>query len=89
MDDQLADHIPEIQLIEDQKLRERVLSVWKEALSLGGWKLSDLNRIPFTLLIPNCPVGYLDHVRAVTNTAVEIAKVMKAAYFKTSCSGGF
>jgi putative nucleotidyltransferase with HDIG domain len=83
MDDQLAEHIPEIQFIEDQRLRERVLSVWKEALSLGGWKLSDLNLIPFTLLIPNCPVGYLDHVRAVTNTAVEVAKVMRAAYSDT------
>lgn len=80
MDGKLAEYIPEIQLIEDQKLRARVLSVWKEALSLGGWKLSDLNLIPFTLLIPNCPVGYLDHVRAVTNTAVEVAKVMRAAH---------
>jgi len=77
---QLTERIPEIQLIEDQNLKEKVLSVWKEALELGGWNLSDLDEIPFTLLIPNCPVGYLDHVRAVTNTAVEAARVMTSTY---------
>lgn len=80
MDDELIERIPEIQLIEDQNLREKVLSVWKEALELGGWNLSDLDEIPFTLLIPNCPVGYLDHVRAVTNMAVEVARVMISTY---------
>lgn len=80
MDDQLAERIPEIQLIGDQELREKVLSVWKEALNLGGWELSDLDEIPFTLLISHCPVSYLGHVRAVTRTAVEAAKVMASAY---------
>jgi putative nucleotidyltransferase with HDIG domain len=80
MDDRLAERIPEIELIGDQRLREKVLSVWKEALELGGWELSDLERIPFTLLIPNCSVGYLDHVRAVTRTAVEAARVMTSIY---------
>lgn len=80
MDEQLVEHIPEVELISDGNLREKVLSVWKEALELGGWKLSDLNEIPFTLLIPDCPVGYLDHVRAVTRMAVEVAKLMTSTY---------
>lgn len=80
MDDQLAERIPEIELVGDQRLREKVLSVWKEAMEMGGWELSDLERIPFTLLIPDCPVSFLDHVRAVTKTAVEVARVMLSAY---------
>lgn len=80
MDIQLTERIPEIQLIEDDQLREKVLSVWEEAMELGGWELSDLDRIPFTLLISDCPVGYLDHVRAVTKTALEAARVMISAY---------
>jgi putative nucleotidyltransferase with HDIG domain len=80
MDDQLAERIPEIELIGDQRLKEKVLSVWKEAMEMGGWELSDLERIPFTLLIPNCPVGFLAHVRAVTRTAVEAARVMTSTY---------
>jgi putative nucleotidyltransferase with HDIG domain len=80
MDEQLLERIPEVELIGDRELREKVLSVWQEALELGGWELSDLDEIPFTLLIPDCPVGYLDHVRAVTRTAVETAKVMASTY---------
>lgn len=80
MNDQLAERLPELALIGDQDLRDKVLAVWKEAVDLGDWDLSDLNDIPFTLLIPNCPVGFLDHVRAVTRTAVEAARVMVDAY---------
>jgi putative nucleotidyltransferase with HDIG domain len=80
MDDRLAELIPELALIDDEDLREKVLAVWSEAVDLGGWEPADLNTIPFTLLIPDCPIGFLDHVRAVTRTAVEAARVMIDAY---------
>jgi putative nucleotidyltransferase with HDIG domain len=83
MDAELMEHIPEIDLIDNERLRQKVLAVWKEALDLGGWESADLYKIPFTLLIPNCPIAFLDHVRAVTRTAVEAAKVMREIYGDT------
>jgi len=80
MDDALKKLIPELDLIAADDLREKVLAVWREALELGGWEPADLNKIPFTLLIPDCPIGFLDHVRAVTRTAVEAAGVMREIY---------
>jgi len=80
MEEALKELIPELDLIADEGLRSKVLAVWKEALELGGWQPVDLKTIPFTLLIPDCPIGFLDHVRAVTRTAVEAAGVMEEIY---------
>jgi putative nucleotidyltransferase with HDIG domain len=80
MEETLKKLIPELDLISDAGLKHKVLAVWKEALELGGWQPDDLKTIPFTLLIPDCPIGFLDHVRAVTRTAVEAAGVMEEIY---------
>ena len=65
--------IPEIRMIKDDQLRGNVASVWADAIELGGWKVQDLDSIPFTLLIPDCKFSLLHHTRAVTRTAVSIA----------------
>ena len=46
---------PEIQWIGDAKLREQVTQTWIKALERSPLKPDDLNQIPFTLLVPNCP----------------------------------
>jgi putative nucleotidyltransferase with HDIG domain len=65
---------PEISLIKDRRLREGVAAVWEDAIKLGGWKAADVDRIPFTLLIPGTRVSLARHTRAVTQTAVGIAE---------------
>jgi hypothetical protein len=47
---------PEIEWIENLPLREQVTQVWIKALERSPLQAEDLNRIPFTLLVPNCPV---------------------------------
>ncbi|HDP98455.1 MAG TPA: HD domain-containing protein [bacterium] len=66
--------MPEFDLIQNDELREKTINVWVEAIEKGGWELSDLERIPFTLLIPNCKVNIIDHTRGVTQVAIESAK---------------
>ncbi len=51
MKEDLLKFIPEFNLIEDSDLKEKVLKVWDIALTAGGWEVSDLQRMPFTLLI--------------------------------------
>jgi len=80
MKDELRKLIPEFDLIEDPDLREATLGVWEKAMTAGGWGIEDLTRIPFTLLIEGTPVDYVTHVRGVTRTMVEAAKVLGEMY---------
>jgi putative nucleotidyltransferase with HDIG domain len=77
MRDELINVFPEFNLIKNEELRNKTVDVWLEALERGGWKVSDLERIPFTLLIPDCPVNIIDHTRGVTQVAIESARVLK------------
>ena len=62
MKEDLLKFIPEFNLIKDSDLKEKVLKVWDIALAAGGWELSDLQRMPFTLLIEPCPCLSLIHI---------------------------
>jgi putative nucleotidyltransferase with HDIG domain len=72
--------LPELELIKDEQLREKTLDVWMEAMETGGWEVSDMKDIPFTLLIEGTDLSLLDHTRVVTQTAVAIAKAMSGYY---------
>lgn len=65
---------PELNLIKKAKLRDQVAGVWEDAMKLGGWKMTDVGKIPFTLLIPKTKVSLVHHTRAVTQTAILIAE---------------
>ena len=80
MSEELLDLIPEFNLIKDSGLREKCLQTWIEAMRRGGWKASDLNEMAFTLLIPDCPVSFVEHTRAVTLTCVAVADVFEKIY---------
>ena len=80
MSEELLDLIPEFNLIKDSGLREKCLQTWIEAMRRGGWKASDLNEMAFTLLIPDCPVSFVEHTRAVTLTCVAVADVFEKVY---------
>lgn len=59
----------ELQWIKDQKLRESVIDVWKEAADRGKWQ--NIEDAPFTLLIENS--GKLtDHTKRITNLAKSV-----------------
>jgi putative nucleotidyltransferase with HDIG domain len=67
---------PEIQWIQNSKLREQVLQTWTKALERSPLKAEDLNKIPFTLLIPNCPITFMEHKRCVVHIARKSAESM-------------
>jgi len=78
--DEFLKLIPEIGLIGDVKLRKQTLTVWVEAARKGGWTAADLEKMPFTLLIKKVEISLIDHTRAVTRTALQIAEALGAAY---------
>ena len=67
---------PEIEWIQDPKLREQVTLTWIKALERSPLKPQDLERIPFTLLVPNCPTTFMEHKRCVVHIARKSAESM-------------
>jgi len=68
---------PELQWIQDKDLREKVARTWERAFELSPLKPKDLDEIPFTLLVPNCPVTFMEHKRCVVHIARKSAEAMR------------
>ncbi len=72
--------MPEFQMIQDKKLRETTIEVWRKAMEKGKWEAEDLEEMPFTLLIENTPVNIIKHTRTVTLCSIRIADVLLEKY---------
>ena len=68
---------PELAWIQSGELRERVARTWERAFELSPLAPDDLNRIPFTLLVPNCPTTFMEHKRCVVHIARKAAESMQ------------
>lgn len=68
---------PELDWIADPDLRERTARAWELALERSPLTPDDLERIPFTLLVPNCTVSFMAHKRLVVHVAREAAAKMQ------------
>lgn len=68
---------PELEWIDDPDLRSRVIRTWVLAFERSPLEPSDLNEIPFTLLVPNCPATFMEHKRCVVHIARDGARAMR------------
>ncbi len=68
---------PELDWIKDAGLREKTARTWERAFELSPLSPEDLDRIPFTLLIPNCPTTFMEHKRCVVHIARRAGEAMK------------
>jgi len=68
---------PELQWIKDAQLRQQVTETWIRAMERSPLKPDDLNQIPFTLLVPNCPISFMEHKRCVVHIARKSAEAMR------------
>ena len=71
---------PEISWIEDQTLREKVIDAWVYAIESSVLTPEDLETIPFSLLIKDCQVSFMNHKRTCVQLAVDMAKRMQANF---------
>jgi putative nucleotidyltransferase with HDIG domain len=67
---------PELEWIKDAGLREKTARTWERAFALSPLTPEDLERIPFTLLVPNCPTTFMEHKRCVVHIARKAAESM-------------
>ena len=68
---------PEIDWIQDEELKEKVLNCWIYAIENSILSADDLKVIPFSLLIKDCKITFMTHKRTAVHLAVEMAKIMK------------
>jgi putative nucleotidyltransferase with HDIG domain len=68
---------PELDWIEDPDLRESVTETWSRSLERSPLDPADLEEIPFTLLVPDCPATFMQHKRCVVHIARRSAEAMR------------
>ena len=68
---------PELGWIENAELEEAVEATWIKAFEHSPLAPEDLEEIPFTLLIPDCPATFMEHKRCVVHIARRSAEAMK------------
>jgi len=68
---------PELEWIEDLDLRENVTETWVRSLERSPLDPEDLEEIPFTLLVPNCPATFMEHKRCVVHISRRSAEAMQ------------
>ena len=67
---------PEINWIQDENLKSQTLDAWVYAIKESPLDPKDLEEIPFSLLIKDCNVSFMNHKRTCVQLAVDIAKKM-------------
>jgi putative nucleotidyltransferase with HDIG domain len=68
---------PELEWIADPALREQTARTWELALEHSPLEPRDLEEIPFTLLVKDCPASFMAHKRCVVHIARRSAEAMK------------
>lgn len=68
---------PEIGWIKDASLKQKVTDCWIYAIENSVLTIEDLYVVPFSLLIKDCGVSFINHKRTCVQLAVQIAKIMK------------
>ena len=77
MEEQVRALWPELEWIEDTDLRAAVENTWIMAFDESPLEPADLEKIPFTLLVPNCPATFMEHKRCVVHIARRSAEAMQ------------
>ena len=68
---------PELGWIESRELRESVTRTWILAFERSPLAPEDLETIPFTLKVPDCPATFMQHKRCVVHIARDGARAMQ------------
>ena len=68
---------PEIELIKNDDIKEKTYQCWEYAIDHSPLEPEDLENIPFSLLIDNCDITFMNHKRTCVQLSIEIAKIME------------
>lgn len=77
MSKSVTDIWPEIDWIKNEELRRNTKNAWEYAIEKSVLSAEDLETIPFSLLIKDCQVSFMNHKRTCVQLAVDMANLMK------------
>ena len=73
----------QLEKIDNQDLREKVVDTWKAACDQGDWNsFEEIEQMPFTMLTDTHGVNFIEHTIAVTEGAYALGKAQVATYKK-------
>ncbi len=76
MKEKIVALLPEINEIRSESLREKVIAVWAESMTRGGWSPEELEAIPFTLLAGDIDMRFIEHVRSCARMCIAVEKTL-------------
>ena len=76
MPDEIKELWPELEWIKNGTLRKQTEDTWRLAVEQSKLTVQDLHEIPFTLLVKDCKVTFMEHKRAVVHISRDSAKIM-------------
>ena len=81
---EIAELFPSLMKIKDQSLREKVATVWNEAITTGcggkGWTFDELRAVKFTLLAGDIDMRFIEHLNSCALQCIAIADVLESAF---------
>lgn len=80
MKNEILSTFPEINEIQDSTLREKTIATWVKAMELSDLSFDDLRGMPFTLLVSEVNVTFVEHVRTVCRMCIACWDVLNDAY---------
>jgi putative nucleotidyltransferase with HDIG domain len=82
MRDKIKKIWPEIELIKNEDIKEKTYKCWEYAIENSPLEPEDLEVIPFSLLIDDCEISFMNHKRTAVQLSIEIAKIMEKNFDK-------
>ena len=64
----------EIELIKDEDIKDKTYKCWEYAIEHSVLSAEDLEKIPFSLLIDDCDITFMNHKRTAVQLSVDIAR---------------
>ena len=80
MRDKIKQIWPEIELIKNEDIKEKTYQCWEYAIDKSVLSPEDLEKIPFSLLIDNCDITFMNHKRTAVQLSIDIAKTMETNF---------
>src|SRR5260370_4040882 len=81
---EIAELFPSLEEIKDESLREKVASVWNEAITTGcggkGWTFDELRAVKFTLLAGEIDMTFVEHLNSCARQCIAIADVLESSF---------
>lgn len=82
--DDIAGLFPDIMAISDAALRQKVATVWDEAITTGcggkGWTFDELRAVKFTLLAGDIDLTFVEHLNSCVKQCMAIADVLESVF---------